>query len=367
MLSWHAADDDGERRRRSLFVDDVCDLFDASPGRLASRRGRSAPAGRHPAADCARRSAIGPLREESCSLLCAATSGRHPRCRAGSRCPVRWFVERMLRARRDRAGRRAARARRRSPTLRCETRCAGCASESGSARLTPRRLAPRARAAAGGAPARTSAGSAVGAPERRPGVAQAPARGPRTLPRARRRVLGARSSRAHLELGFGSQAGTAARRARGVRPRRRRADARADRPRRRGRRRRGPSSTTTRARWLRRPARSGSPRGTSRWRSTCSPWRSCSASGRRGLLPAAVRRPTCALAACSTLTARSSSTASGATCTDGEQVRELLEEASPRPREAAGEAAQRESWSRARHVRIRGGGCMYPTICRCEP
>ena len=28
MLSWHVADDEGDPSARSLFVDDVCDLFD---------------------------------------------------------------------------------------------------------------------------------------------------------------------------------------------------------------------------------------------------------------------------------------------------------------------------------------------------
>ena len=27
VLSWHTADDDGQAQSRSLFVDDVCDLF----------------------------------------------------------------------------------------------------------------------------------------------------------------------------------------------------------------------------------------------------------------------------------------------------------------------------------------------------
>ena len=35
MLSWHVADDDGEPTARSLFVDDLCDLFEV---RLSAER-----------------------------------------------------------------------------------------------------------------------------------------------------------------------------------------------------------------------------------------------------------------------------------------------------------------------------------------
>ena len=90
-------------------MDDVCDLFDES---LSSARAR----GRCGAVDGSRRSAAarrgaraGAGRERrapaelrrcatsGCWRSCARTSGRRPRSSVWIGCPVRWFVERMLR------------------------------------------------------------------------------------------------------------------------------------------------------------------------------------------------------------------------------------------------------------------------------
>jgi len=51
---------------------------------------------------------------------------------------------------------------------------------------------------------------------------------------------------------------------------------------------------------------------------------------------------------------------------DHMEVQELLEEAVAAAREAASQAARGELEGRPRTCAYRGG-CMYPTICRCEP
>ena len=95
-LSWHLADEDGTPLARSLFVEDVCDLFRAT---LAERTVRpcSPPKMAMPSAMSARPIAplkdervLGELRERS---LWSASS-----LESWSGCPVKWFVERMLRA-----------------------------------------------------------------------------------------------------------------------------------------------------------------------------------------------------------------------------------------------------------------------------
>ena len=123
VLSWHAGGDDGAAAARSLFIDDVCDVFESSllAGRLrarsplaASRRNgrrstscavptRSAPLPRAPADSRSgareRGGAIAPLRDQEllAELRARIWSASALECWMG--CPVRWFVERMLRAR----------------------------------------------------------------------------------------------------------------------------------------------------------------------------------------------------------------------------------------------------------------------------
>jgi ATP-dependent helicase/DNAse subunit B len=95
ILSWHVANDDGEATSRSLFVDDVCDLFAESLAESAARRPLGAvdsmPA---PAASPARGEE--PLRDEQ---LLARLSERVWSASSIERwvgCPVAWFVEQML-------------------------------------------------------------------------------------------------------------------------------------------------------------------------------------------------------------------------------------------------------------------------------
>jgi ATP-dependent helicase/nuclease subunit B len=108
VLSWHTADEDGAPRGRSLFVDDVCDLFDrrltarragprTPPGELANGRARSldaATAARRGATDLPRELVDEQLLHSLASRVWSASS-----LELWLRCPVRWFVERMLSAR----------------------------------------------------------------------------------------------------------------------------------------------------------------------------------------------------------------------------------------------------------------------------
>ena len=110
-LSWHEAGDDGQQAVRSFFVSDVCDLF--GPELQERRRTRTLgqvgwPAGRRraSASACAARPSRGPRRREA--QIAALRDARlvaqmrdRPAWSASAielwaSCPVRWFVERML-------------------------------------------------------------------------------------------------------------------------------------------------------------------------------------------------------------------------------------------------------------------------------
>jgi ATP-dependent helicase/DNAse subunit B len=136
VLSWHTADDDGLASARSLFVDDICDLFADDLHAGGELSPASSTVGVSPG--------IAPLREEA--VLARLREERLWSASAletWAGCPVRWFVERLLRARDldpdpeplARGGLAHAALRDVLEGLRCET---------GSARLTPERL-PKAR------------------------------------------------------------------------------------------------------------------------------------------------------------------------------------------------------------------------------
>ena len=94
ILSWHTAGEDGAPRPRSLFVDDVCDLFEPIPVETGAAIAGSADAavdvGGGP-------QSIQPLRDER-----VLTELRQRRMWSASSlelwqaCPVKWFVERLL-------------------------------------------------------------------------------------------------------------------------------------------------------------------------------------------------------------------------------------------------------------------------------
>ena len=110
-LSWHEAGDDGEQAVRSFFVSDVCDLFGpeleqrrrtrslgevgwpdgAAPSERERLRGEAASGPRR------REAPVAPLRDEQ---LVARLRDRAAWSASGielwASCPVKWFVERML-------------------------------------------------------------------------------------------------------------------------------------------------------------------------------------------------------------------------------------------------------------------------------
>jgi ATP-dependent helicase/DNAse subunit B len=111
VLSWHSSDDDGQTTPRSLFVDDVCDLFEQ--GLFASRGRRAlgavdvpgavnelAPA--TPPADADMESerserSSEPLRDERLLAELTARPWSASSLEKWIGCPVGWFVERLLR------------------------------------------------------------------------------------------------------------------------------------------------------------------------------------------------------------------------------------------------------------------------------
>jgi ATP-dependent helicase/nuclease subunit B len=115
-LSWHTADEDGAPLAPSLFVEDVCDLFREPLRRRTARRfagaagwpGPGRPAGAMLAREAAVARSRPALRPRPIAPLCdervlgelrerALWSASSLETWAG--CPVKWFVERLLRAR----------------------------------------------------------------------------------------------------------------------------------------------------------------------------------------------------------------------------------------------------------------------------
>jgi ATP-dependent helicase/DNAse subunit B len=113
VLSWHASDDEGQATPRSLFVDDVCDLFEESLleqrvrralGAVDDRAEHATGVGHATVSVNGRESSTGgtrrsdePLRDE---LLLAELAARPWSASAMERriaCPVAWFVDRLLR------------------------------------------------------------------------------------------------------------------------------------------------------------------------------------------------------------------------------------------------------------------------------
>jgi ATP-dependent helicase/DNAse subunit B len=111
-LSWHVANDDGEPRARSLFVDDVCDVFEESLSERRMRRslGAEDPIARNRAVDVglarqsggraapsAAREGLAPLRDGRLLGELRARPWSASSLEAWIDCPARWFVERLLR------------------------------------------------------------------------------------------------------------------------------------------------------------------------------------------------------------------------------------------------------------------------------
>ena len=98
FLSWHVADDEGAATSRSLFVDDVCDLFAPSLSQLRARRPLGAVDG-VPAEPSLRASAPASraLRDERLLAQLRAHVWSASSLERWIGCPMSWFVERMLR------------------------------------------------------------------------------------------------------------------------------------------------------------------------------------------------------------------------------------------------------------------------------
>jgi ATP-dependent helicase/DNAse subunit B len=152
VLSWHAVGDDGGPAMRSLFVDDVCDVFDdtlsladtlALPHAGAGTAPRSGLTSAVAANGAWRRGAAGaiaPLRDQELLAELAAHTWSPSSLGVWMSCPVRWLVERMLRAEDlDPDPEPLARGGLAHAALRQTLE--GLRRDTGSARLTPARLA----------------------------------------------------------------------------------------------------------------------------------------------------------------------------------------------------------------------------------
>jgi ATP-dependent helicase/DNAse subunit B len=154
VLSWHTADDEGAPSASSLFIDDVCDLF--APALHEQRVWRSlgaadwsgptpAPAPfavreRALASPRAPARTLAPLRDEA--LLAELDEGRLWSASAlevWASCPVRWLVERLLRAE-ELGPDPEPLARGGLAHAALKDTLEGLKRETGSARLTPARL-----------------------------------------------------------------------------------------------------------------------------------------------------------------------------------------------------------------------------------
>ncbi|HXN37863.1 MAG TPA: PD-(D/E)XK nuclease family protein, partial [Solirubrobacteraceae bacterium] len=96
VLSWHLADDDGEPTARSLFVDDVCDLFAEGSLEQLARRPIGVAQDVAPSAE-PRSARSGYLTDERLLSDLRAHVWSASSLEVWISCPVRWFVERMLR------------------------------------------------------------------------------------------------------------------------------------------------------------------------------------------------------------------------------------------------------------------------------
>jgi len=105
FLSWHLADDDGEPSARSLFVDDLCDLFDESLQERCARRplgavdapGEGSRACSPAHAPAPAREGLAPLRDEQLLADMRSRPWSASSLEKWIGCPARWFVERLLR------------------------------------------------------------------------------------------------------------------------------------------------------------------------------------------------------------------------------------------------------------------------------
>jgi ATP-dependent helicase/DNAse subunit B len=187
VLSWHVANDEGEPSARSLFVDDVCDLFDRTLAEQRLRRplgaadravAGEAPGSAGPSGAGERAATLAAARTAACNKVISEepvlAELRERPWSASSlegwiRCPMRWFVQNVLAPGAfDPDPEPLARGGLAHAAL-ADT-LEGLRAETGSARVSPGRLA-LARELLAAALARNELHHPLSvAPERRPGV-----------------------------------------------------------------------------------------------------------------------------------------------------------------------------------------------------
>lgn len=369
VLSWHVADDDGEPTARSLFVDDVCDLFAAGSLKQLARRPTAAAQDVAPPAE-PRPARSGHLTDERLLDNLRAHVWSASSLEVWISCPVRWFVERLLRPGAiDPDPEPFARGGLAHAAL--KDTLEGLARERGSARLTPSSL-PLARELLRTALADNEPAYPLSvAPERVPGTR-------RRLHADLERYLDY-AAEAHspleptaLELGFGftaadPRAGAGERGGASELP----AFELGDGVRLRGRIDRVDTGGMGQAVVYDYKGRAAP--GAARWISEGSLQVALYMRAVEGLLGLHAVGGFYQPLAGADLRARGVLDEDGRVeleCVRGEareheQVRELLDEAVALALTAAGQAARGELEPRPQTCAY-GGGCMYPTICRCE-
>jgi ATP-dependent helicase/DNAse subunit B len=211
VLSWHAGDDDGVAQARSLFVDDVIDLFDEGLEECRARRplgavgwsgvdetvvqpGDLAPRTRAP-------TPLAPLRDVSLKEDLREHVWSASSLEVWRQCPVKWFVERMLRAD-DLEPEPEPLARGALAHAALKDTLEGLRERTGSARLTPARLRLATELLHEALSTRADEFPLSAAPERRPGLRRRlEADLERYLEHAAERESTLEPS--YLELGFG--------------------------------------------------------------------------------------------------------------------------------------------------------------------
>jgi ATP-dependent helicase/DNAse subunit B len=99
VLSWHAADDDGVAQARSLFVDDLLDQLSEGLEERRARRPLGAIGWSDPGAVQPHHpTPLGPLRDEEITRELREHVWSASSLEVWTGCPVKWFVQRMLRA-----------------------------------------------------------------------------------------------------------------------------------------------------------------------------------------------------------------------------------------------------------------------------
>jgi len=95
-LSWHLADDDGQPSARSLFVDDICDLFTADLAEARVQRPLGQTGAEPEPAAGAGAGGVSQLRDAALLAALHDKPWSASSLEAWISCPARWFMERLL-------------------------------------------------------------------------------------------------------------------------------------------------------------------------------------------------------------------------------------------------------------------------------